>query len=146
MRGFTIVVSPNLSFTSTTSMRVRQMMPESQKKETLLQPSATHLHWPACQRSRFLFQFEGQRRSVISMPRFSTLTGMCFRTLLPRPTNRTVLRDPIARWNLRPVPTETDLEDWKTSDGLTLPICARPKERRALEHDAVHRNPDQPIR
>jgi hypothetical protein len=131
MRGFTIVVSPNLSFTSTTSMRVRQMMPESQKKETLLQLKrdpiyiGQHASDPA-----FSFSSEGTEKIGDINAQILDVNGdgVSVRCYLDPQTGR-VLRESYRTMEPSgPVPTETDLEDWKTSDGLTLPYLRKTKK------------------
>jgi hypothetical protein len=131
MGGFTIVVSPNLSFTSTTSMRVRQMMPESQKKETLLQLKrdpiyiGQHASDPA-----FSFSSEGTEKIGDINAQILDVNGggVSVRCYLDPQTGRVLRESYRTMGPSGPVPTETDLEDWKTSDGLTLPYLRKTKK------------------
>ena len=130
MGNFTVVISPSVSFMSVSGMGMREL-PESQKTENLLQLKrdliyvGQHAGDPA-------FSFSAQGTEKIGDVNAQILDingeGVSMRCYLDPQSGR-VLRESYRTIGIAgPVQAETDLEDWKTSDGLTLPYLRKTKQ------------------
>jgi zinc protease len=147
MGAFTVVVTPDKGFLSAASMGVRDM-PESQRSETLDQIKRNlvyigqHLDDPA-----FVFAASGTEKigGVEAQIVDVSGEGVTVRWYVD-PQTGLVLREAYpAMGRSGPVQAESDLADWKTSDGLTLPYLHKNKQNgqdsSAIQYTAIQVNP-----
>jgi zinc protease len=147
MGSFTVVISPNASFVSAAGMGVRDL-PESQKNENLLQLKrdliyiGQHASDPA-----FSFGASGTEKIGDINAQILDVSGdgVALRCYLDPQSGR-VLRESYRTMGASgPIPTETDLSDWKTSDGLTLPYLRKTKQNgedySSAQYTAIQINP-----
>lgn len=147
MGSFTIVVSPAASFMSASGMGVRDM-PAPQRADILEQLRrdliyiAQHAGDPA-----FSFTAAGTEKigDINAQILDVHADGLSMRCYLD-PQNGRVLRESYHSMGPSgPVEAETDLEDWKTVDGLTLPYIRKNKQNgedsSKAEYTAIQINP-----
>jgi zinc protease len=130
MGAFTVVVSPQTSFMSAASVGVHEM-PEAQKDESLLQLKrdliylAQHASDPA-------FSFTATGTEKIGNINAEILEingeGVSMRCYIDAQTGRVLRESYRTIGQSGPVQAETTLENWKTSDGLTLPYLRKTKQ------------------
>jgi hypothetical protein len=130
MGGFTVVVSPDASFMSAAGMGVREM-PPSQKSDILEQIKrdlvyvGQHVGDPAFSFSAGGVDKVGDISAQILDINGDGVSMRCY----VDPQSGRVLRETYRTMGQSgPVATETNLEDWKTSDGLTLPYLRKTKQ------------------
>src|ERR1019366_1500355 len=147
MGNFTVVISPNVSFMSMSGMGVREM-PESQKNDNLLQLKrdliyiGQHASDPA-------FSFSAQGTEKIGDVNAQILEvngeGVSMRCFVDPQSGRVLRESYRMMGQSGPVQAETDLEDWKTSDGLTLPFLRKTKKNgedfTAAQYTVIQINP-----
>jgi zinc protease len=130
MGAFTLVVTPNAAFVSAAGMGVRDL-PASQKTETLDQLKrdlvyiGQHLTDPA-----FVFAADGSEKVGNAEAQIVAVSGpgTSVRWDIDPKTGRVLRESFQAMRPAGPVQAEAYLEDWKTSDGLTLPYLRKNKE------------------
>ena len=143
----TIVVTPELGFMTAAGMGMRDL-PPAQKKETLEQVArdpiyiGQHLNDPA-----FIFYASGTEKigDVETQILDINAGDMTIRWFVD-PQNGHILREAYETLGKSgPVPGETDLSDWKTTDGITLPAMHKNKENgkdsSTVEFASVQFNP-----
>jgi zinc protease len=130
MGDFTVVASPTVAFFSSPSMGTRDL-PDGQKQETLAQIKrdlvyiGQHVNDPA-----FVFSAAGTQKvgNVDAQIVDVAGSGMTVRWYVD-PASGRVLREAYPSLGRSgPVQAETDLDDWKTTDGLTLPFLHKNKQ------------------
>jgi len=130
MGGFTVVISPNASFMSMAGMEVREM-PDAQKSETLAQFKRDLIYIGQHARDPD-FSFSAQGTEKIGGINAQILDvngdGVSMRCYLDPQSGRVLRESYRTVGQSGPVQAETDLEDWKTSDGLTLPYLRKTKQ------------------
>lgn len=142
-----IVVTPELGFMTAEGMGMRDLPPE-QKKETLAQVErdpiyiGQHLNDPA-----FIFYAAGTEKigEVETQILDVSVGDMTIRWFVD-PQSGHILRESYETLGRSgPVPGETDLSDWKTTDGITLPALHKNKENgkdaSVVEFTSVQLNP-----
>jgi zinc protease len=130
MGSMTLVATPGSAFVSMAGMGVRDM-PSEQKAETLTQIKrdliyiGQHAADPA-----FIFAPSGSEKignvdaSILDI----TGDGVNLRWYVDPKTGRVLREDYPSLSQSGPVQAETDLEDWQTIDGLTLPYMHKNKQ------------------
>ncbi len=123
MGSFTVVATPDEGFMTAPGMGVRNL-PASQKADTLQQIKrdliylGQHLHDPA-----FSFKSEGNEKiqnadaAVLSV----NGPGVSLRWYVDPQSGRVLRESYEAAGPQGPAQAQTDFQDWKTTDGLTLP-------------------------
>jgi hypothetical protein len=130
MGGFTVVVSPSASFMSAAGMGARDM-PPSQKSDILEQIKrdliyvGQHAGDPA-----FSFSAGGTEKIGEVSAQILDITGdgVSMRCYVDPQSGRVLRESYRTMAQSGPVQAETDLEDWKTSDGFTLPYLRKTKQ------------------
>jgi S1-C subfamily serine protease len=130
MGDFTVVASPSVAFFSAASMGTRDL-PEGQKQETLAQIKrdliyiGQHLNDPA-----FVFSALGTEKigNVDAQILDVAGSGMTVRWYVDPASGRVLRESYPSLGRSGPVQAETDLDDWKTSDGLTLPFLHKNRQ------------------
>jgi zinc protease len=130
MGAFTMVVTPKSAFVSAEGMGVRDL-PESQKFDTLDQLKrdlvyiSQHVDDPA-----FVFAAAGTEKVGATDAQIVEISGPGTATRwYVDPSSGRVLREAYQTMGPSgPVKTETDLEDWKSTDGLTLPYLRKNRQ------------------
>ena len=147
MGAFTMVVTPAAAFVSAEGMGVRDL-PESQKSDTLEQLKrdivyiSQHVDDPA-----FIFSAAGKEKigsaeaQIVDVSGPGTLTRWYV-----DPGSGHILREAYQTMNSSgPVKAETDLDNWKTVDGLTLPYLRKNrqdgKDSSTTEFKSIQINP-----
>ncbi len=130
MGAFTLVVSPGASFVSAAGMGVRDL-PESQRIDTLMQIKrdmiflGQHVDDPS-------FAFTGSGTEKIGIVDASIVdisgAGIAMRWYVDPQTGRVLRESYQGAGRTGPSQDVTDLEDWKTTDGLTLPYLHKNKQ------------------
>ena len=126
----TIVATPRASFMYAPGMGTREM-PSSQKSESLQQIHrdliyvAQHANDPA-----WIFAANGTEKIGDIEARILEVSGddMVLRWFVDPATGHVVRESYQATGRSGPVQAETDLENWKTTDGITLPAVRKNKE------------------
>ena len=146
MGNFTLVVSPSNSFMAV-GMAARDM-PDSQKIEYLSQMKrdliyiGQHTTDPA-----FSFSAAGTEKigDISAQILDVSAEGLSLRCYIDPQSGR-VLRESYRSMSPSgPIPTETDLMDWKSSDGITLPYLRKTKQNgedsSVAEYTTIQINP-----
>ena len=143
----TIVVTPELGFMTAEGMGVRDL-PPAQKKETLEQLErdpvyiGQHLNDPA-----FIFSADGTEKIGDVETRIVDVSGgdITIRWFVDPESGHVVRETYQTLGRSGPVAGETDLSDWKTTDGITLPTLHKNKEdgkdSSTVEFTSVQFNP-----
>jgi zinc protease len=143
----TIVVTPESGFMTAAGMGTRDL-PSEQKKETLEQVErdpiyiGQHLNDPA-----FIFYAGGTEKiGDVETQILDVRSGDMTIRWFVDPQSGHILRESYETLGRSgPVPGETDLSDWKTTDGVTLPTLHKNKENgkdaSAVEFTSVQLNP-----
>jgi zinc protease len=130
MGAFTMVVTPSIAFVSAEGMGVRDL-PESQKSDTLNQLKrdlvyiGQHLNDPS-----FIFSAAGSEKIGATDAQIVDVSGpgTTTRWYVDAKTGR-VLRESYQTTGASgAAKAETDLDDWKTNDGLTLPYLRKNRQ------------------
>ena len=147
MGSFTVVVSPTVAFIAAGGMGTREM-PEAQKNETLLQLKrdliyiGQHASDPA-----FVFAANGSEKIGDVNTQILDISGegVNMRCYVDPQTGRVLRETYPSTGPSGPVQAETDLEDWKTDDGLTLPYVRKNKQNgedsSSVQYNTIHINP-----
>jgi zinc protease len=147
MGAFTVVVTPDVGFLSAADMGVREM-PESQRTETLDQIKRNlvyvgqHLDDPA-----FIFAASGTEKIGDAEAQIVDVSGdgVTIRWYVDPKTGRVLREAYPAMGRSGPVQAESDLADWKSSDGLTLPYLHKNKQNgqdsSTIQYTAIQVNP-----
>jgi len=130
MGDLTMVASPEVGFVSGNSMGFREM-PQAQKDDTLAQIKrelvyvGQHVNDPA-----FVFAASGTEKIGDVDAEILDVTGPGVNTRwFVDPATGHVLRETYAAVaRSGPVQGQTDLDDWRTTDGLTLPFLRKNKQ------------------
>jgi zinc protease len=147
MGEFTMVVSPESAFVSVAHMGV-QDLPESRKQETLTQIKRELIYiGQHAKDPSFVFAAGDSEKigDVDTKVLDVSGDGVNMRLYVDPQTGHVLRETYQAMGRSGPVPTETDLSDWKTSDGLTLPYLHKNKqngeESGTVQYTAVQINP-----
>lgn len=147
MGELTMVASPDVAFVSAGGMGVRDM-PPSQRDETLAQIKreliyvGQHVNDPA-----FVFAASGTEKIGNIDAQILDVDGAGVNTRwFVDPANGHVLRETYATVaRSGPAQGQTDLDDWKTSDGLTIPFLRKNKQNgedsSTVQFTGFHINP-----
>ena len=130
MGDFTVVASPAVAFFSAPSMGTRDL-PDGQKQETLAQIKrdlvyiGQHVNDPA-----FVFSASGTEKigNVDAEIVDVAGSGMTVRWYVDPASGRVLRESYPSLGRSGPVQAQTDLDDWKTTDGLTLPFLHKNKQ------------------
>jgi hypothetical protein len=130
MGDFTVVASPSVAFFSAPSMGTRDL-PDGQKQETLAQIKrdlvyiGQHVNDPA-----FVFSAAGTEKigNVDAQIVDVAGSGMTVRWYVDPASGRVLRESYPSLGRSGPVQAQTDLDDWKTTDGLTLPFLHKNKQ------------------
>ena len=130
MGPFTLVVSPEAGFVSVASMGV-QNLPDSQKQETLAQIKrdlvyvAQHADDP-----EFSFAASGSEKISDVDARIVDVNGpgVAMRWYVDAKTGHVVRETYETVGRSGPVQAETDLANWKTTDGVTVPYSRKTRQ------------------
>ena len=130
MGAFTIVVSPEASFVSIAGMGVRDL-PESQKTDTLMQIKRDMIFLGQhVDDSSFVFAGAGTEKigSVNAGIVDISGAGVAMRWYVDPQSGQLLRESYEGEGRTGPEQDVTDLADWKTTDGLTLPFLHKNKQ------------------